>query len=115
LDTDLEIDLEKNVGSDLWMDCSFRRGVEGDELAETLDTLTVLCLGDGVRGIRPPAVLEEKRPWWLLRGVDNVDAVAIVSECVRIMIEWANKCFDRCQLFNRESIKNSEGLVVGVD
>jgi len=63
LDTDLEIDREKNLeGSDLWMDCSFRKGVEGEEVVETLDTLVVLWLGDGVRGILPPAVFVEKRP-----------------------------------------------------
>ena len=63
LETDLEIDREKKVeGSDLWMDCSFRNGVEGDEVADTFDKLVVLWLGDGVRGILPPAVLVEKRP-----------------------------------------------------
>lgn len=40
--------------------------------------LVVLVLGDGVRGIRPPAVFVLKMPWWLLRGVDT-DGVAIVS------------------------------------
>jgi hypothetical protein len=33
--------------------------------------LTVLALGEGVNGMRPPAVLEEKRPWWLFSGVDT--------------------------------------------
>lgn len=39
--------------------------------------LAVLVRGDGVRGIRPPAVRVEKMPWWLLRGVETA-AVAIV-------------------------------------
>lgn len=39
--------------------------------------LAVRVFGDGVRGIRPPAVRVEKMPWWLLRGVD-IAAVAIV-------------------------------------
>jgi hypothetical protein len=34
----------------------------------------------GVRGIRPPAVREEKSPVWDLRGVDT-DAVAMVADC----------------------------------
>lgn len=58
------MDRENKVeGSVLWMDWSFRRGVDGDEAVETLvATLAVLCLGDGVRGILPPAVLVEKMP-----------------------------------------------------
>jgi hypothetical protein len=37
--------------------------VNGEEFVERLvATLIVRVLGDGVRGIRPPAVLEEKRP-----------------------------------------------------
>ncbi len=49
--------------SDLWMEGSLRRGVEGDEAVEMfVATLVVLALGDGVRGIRPPAVFVEKMP-----------------------------------------------------
>ena len=33
--------------------------------------------GDGVRGMRPPAVRVEKMPWWLFKGVD-IEAVAIL-------------------------------------
>lgn len=52
--------------------------MNGDELLDALlARLVVLVRGDGVRGIRPPAVLLEKRPWWLLRGVET-EAVAIV-------------------------------------
>ena len=53
--------------------------MNGEELFETLVAmLVVLVLGDGVNGMRPPAVLVEKMPWWLLRGVDTV-AVAMIS------------------------------------
>lgn len=39
--------------------------------------LVVRVRGDGVRGMRPPAVRVEKMPWWLFRGVD-IEAVAIL-------------------------------------
>ena len=56
----------------------WRGGVKGEELLETLVArLAVLILGDGVSGMRPPAVRVEKMPWWLFKGVDT-DAVAIV-------------------------------------
>ena len=54
-------------------------GVKGDEGREMFDArLVVLVRGDGVRGMRPPAIRVEKMPRWLLIGVDTV-AVAIVS------------------------------------
>ncbi len=61
-DTDLDTDLEKKAeGSRLWIDSP--RGVEGDDVVETFVTaLVVRARGEGVRGIRPPAVLVEKRP-----------------------------------------------------
>ncbi len=60
--------------------------MNGEEFVEMLVAeLIVLVRGDGVRGIRPPAVFDEKRPWWLLIGVDT-DGVAIVN----VMIEWTN-------------------------
>lgn len=64
METDREVDREKKLeGSDLWMDWSLRRGVEGDDFAETLvGMLVVLLLGEGVRGILPPAVFVEKMP-----------------------------------------------------
>lgn len=40
--------------------------------------LVVLVRGDGVSGMRPPAVRVEKMPWWLFSGVDT-EAVAIVN------------------------------------
>ena len=53
-------------------------GVNGDEALEVACArLVARVRGEGVRGIRPPAVLEENMPWWLFRGVD-IDAVAIV-------------------------------------
>lgn len=53
-------------------------GVNGDEVIDTLVAmLVVLALGEGVRGIRPPAVFVLKMPWWLLRGVET-DTEAIV-------------------------------------
>ena len=52
--------------------------MNGEEWFEVfVARLVVLVRGDGVNGIRPPAVLVEKIPWWLLRGVDT-EAVAIV-------------------------------------
>ena len=51
--------------------------MKGDPL-EQISTarLEVLFLGEGVRGIRPPAVFDEKIPRWVLTGVDTA-AVAI--------------------------------------
>ena len=58
----------------------WRGGVKGDGVFETLVTrLVVLVRGDGVSGIRPPAVRVEKIPWWLFSGVDT-KAVAIVKD-----------------------------------
>lgn len=55
-----------------------RGGVNGEEWFDALVArLVVRVRGDGVRGIRPPAVRVEKRPWWLFKGVD-IEAVAIV-------------------------------------
>ena len=57
---------------------SWHGGVNGEEPLEVfVAKLAVLVLGEGVRGIRPPAVRVEKMPWWLLRGVD-IAAVAIM-------------------------------------
>jgi len=79
-ETDLDTDLEKAVEvSRLCNDRSARGGVYGDDVDETLvATLVVLARGEGVKGIRPPAVFVLKMPWWLFRGVDT-DAVAIIS------------------------------------
>jgi len=62
----------------LCRDRSARGGVYGDVDEILVATLVVLARGEGVNGIRPPAVFVLKMPWWLLRGVDT-DAVAIVS------------------------------------
>lgn len=48
--------------------------------------LVVLVRGEGVRGMRPPAVRVENMPAWLLRGVDT-EGVAIVFG---VVIDWTN-------------------------
>jgi len=40
--------------------------------------LFVLVLGEGVRGIRPPAVRVEKMLWWLLSGVDTATEAIVL-------------------------------------
>ena len=51
--------------------------MKGDEWFEaSVARLVVLVRGDGVSGIRPPAVRVEKMPWWLFKGVD-IEAVAM--------------------------------------
>ena len=71
---------------------SARGGVNGDEWLEVfMARLVVLVRGDGVSGIRPPAVRVENMPWWLLRGVDTL-AEAIVYVCV---IDLTSQCVDR--------------------
>lgn len=64
LETDRETDREKWVEESLLcIGWAGRGGVNGEEPVERLlATLMVRVLGDGVRGILPPAVLEEKRP-----------------------------------------------------
>lgn len=54
--------------------------MKGDDSTFTL-LVTVRWRGDGVKGMRPPAVREEKSPLWDLRGVDTA-ADAIVSDCL---------------------------------
>lgn len=81
LDTDLDTDRENLVvDSVLYIDRSGRGGVNGDEAVGTLvGALVVRALGDGVRGMRPPAVFDENRPVWLLRGVDTcIEAIVYV-------------------------------------
>lgn len=58
--------------------------MNGEGLLEALVfKLEVLVQGEGVRGMRPPAVLLEKMPRWLFKGVDTV-AVAIVIYVVQM-------------------------------
>lgn len=80
MDTDLEIDREYAVElSLLWMERSARGDANGDVSIEMfVAALAALARGDGVRGIRPPAVFVLKMPWWLFSGVDTID-VAIIS------------------------------------
>jgi hypothetical protein len=60
--------------------------VKGVDCDETLAVkLAVRALGEGVNGMRPPAVLEEKRPWWLFIGVET-EGVAMAV----FVIEWTN-------------------------
>jgi len=93
-DTDLEIDLGKAVElSRLCRDRSARGGVYGDVDETWVATLAVLARGEGVNGMRPPAVFVLKMPWWLLRGVDtDTEAILYVYD----VTELANQCFDRC-------------------
>lgn len=65
--------------SRLYSDLSARGVSKEEEVTETpVAMLAFLVRGDGVSGIRPPAVLVLKMPWWLFRGVDT-DTVAMVS------------------------------------
>jgi hypothetical protein len=43
--------------------------VKGEELLEA--TLSRRPRGEGVRGMRPPAILVEKIPWWVFTGVET--------------------------------------------
>jgi hypothetical protein len=53
-------------------------GVKGEELRLTGTVVVAACCrGEGVRGIRPPAVREQKSPLWDLIGVE-IDAVAMM-------------------------------------
>lgn len=57
-------------------------GVKGEEL--DVSASDGLCLLDGgVNGMRPPAVRVEKRPVWLLVGVE-IAAEAILCVCGRL-------------------------------
>ena len=61
----------------------FLSGVNGEELLN--DSAVVCARGDGVNGIRPPAVRVENMPIWDLTGVDT--AVAILQYRVMISVE----------------------------
>jgi len=70
--------------------------VNGEGLGEALVAkLEVLVRGEGVRGIRPPAVLLEKMPCCFFKGVDT-DAVAIVIYGVQMQVEWTTDCSNHC-------------------
>ena len=64
-------------------DAFFSGGVKGDELL--IERVWVRVRGDGVKGIRPPAVRVEKSPVWDLMGVDT--AVAILRYQSMISVE----------------------------
>lgn len=116
----LELDLAKYDDKLPYMDCEVTRalsvdwqgGVKGEEWFEVVGArLVVRVRGDGVRGIRPPAVRVENMPWWLFKGVDIV-AVAIVISVRRskgqsnVSIEVA-VVEERCSSVSMYSIKQS--------
>ena len=69
----------------------FLSGVKGDELL--FDIAAVRVRGEGVKGIRPPAVRVENRPMWDLMGVDT--AVAILQYRGNDLGRKTSKCIDR--------------------
>lgn len=82
----LEVDLVKYEDTLPYVDCETirvlsvvcRGGVNGEEpFVSFAARLVVRFRGEGVSGMRPPAVRVEKMPWWLFRGVDT-EAVAIL-------------------------------------
>jgi hypothetical protein len=52
----------------------FLSGVKGEELL-LFDIVAACWRGEGVKGIRPPAVRVEKSPAWDLMGVDTAVAM----------------------------------------
>lgn len=52
----------------------FLSGVNGD--VWLIEIVVVRARGEGVKGIRPPAVRVEKSPVWDLMGVDTEVAIA---------------------------------------
>jgi len=68
----------------------FLSGVKGDELL--FDITAVRVRGDGVSGIRPPAVRVEKMPAWDFMGVDI--AVAMLQYQVDLGRK-TSQCIDR--------------------
>jgi hypothetical protein len=69
----------------------FLSGVKGEELLCVM--AVVRARGDGVKGIRPPAVRVENMPVWDLIGVDT--AVAIVQYRRYDLGRKTSKCIDR--------------------
>jgi hypothetical protein len=57
-------------------------GVNGDELL--FDNADVRVRGDGVNGIRPPAVRVEKSPAWDFMGVDTAVAIVAISGMISV-------------------------------
>jgi hypothetical protein len=56
--------------------------VNGDELL--FDNADVRVRGDGVNGIRPPAVRVEKSPAWDFMGVDTAVAIVAISGMISV-------------------------------
>jgi hypothetical protein len=70
---------------------AFLSGVKGEELFR--GSVVVCARGDGVNGIRPPAVRVENMPVWDLIGVDT--AVAILQYPGYDLGRKTIKCIDR--------------------
>jgi hypothetical protein len=78
----------------------FLSGVKGDELL-LFDIAAWRARGEGVKGIRPPAVRVEKSPVWDFIGVDT--AVAILQYRGMISVErQANVSIDDKEFGNIE-------------
>jgi hypothetical protein len=75
-------------------------GVKGEELLT--ERVTVRARGEGVRGILPPAVLEENMPAWDLMGVHT--AVAIVCSRVISIERQFNVSIDDKELRNSNEL-----------
>ena len=60
----------------------FLSGVKGEELL--FDIAAAWARGEGVNGIRPPAVRVEKSPAWDLRGVDTAVAIVAISGMISV-------------------------------
>jgi hypothetical protein len=56
--------------------------VNGDELL--FDNAAVRVRGEGVNGIRPPAVRVEKSPAWDFMGVDTAVAIVAISGMISV-------------------------------
>lgn len=70
---------------------TFLSGVNGEDLFR--GSVVVCARGDGVNGIRPPAVRVENMPVWDLIGVDT--AVAIFTVSGYDLGRKTIKCIDR--------------------
>jgi len=79
------VDLDDFISSD-----PFLSGVNGEEWLLAARAV-VRVRGEGVKGIRPPAVRVENMPVWDLRGVDTAVAILQYFDLGR----KTSKCIDR--------------------
>ena len=70
----------------------FLSGVKGDELLT--DNVVVRVRGEGVKGMRPPAVREEKSPVWDFIGVDTAVAILHYRGCMISVERQVNVSID---------------------